>query len=412
MAHELVDPNVHASERIHEIFSWLRANQPLGIARTKDFEAFWVVTRQEELRKIAKMSEVFNTGDRIVLVDRKSEERMAELLQGREFPIRTILQIDPPEHEKYRNLTADYFHARNIDTLSDKIRIIARKFIDRLLETDGECDFTSTVTFLYPLHVIMSLLGIPEEGEPEILRLTQQFFGTIDSDFEREEAATSAGDALTAVCDEFSLFFDTFLADRRNNPRDDLISLIANAVVDGKPIGQFQARSYCIHLATAGHDTTSGTTSGGVLELCRNPELFKQVKADRSLVPALVEEATRYCTPARITMRTAVEDIYVFGRDFKKGDWIAMAWASGSRDESIIDNPHEFRIDRRANKLISYGYGPHLCLGQHLARLEMRILFDEFFQRVDSIELAGTPTMMQSLMVTGLKTLPVRFKAS
>jgi cytochrome P450 len=412
LAADLTNPLVHGSDRIHQIFSWLRANQPLGIAVTEKFEPFWVVTRQQELRTMAKMPEVFNNGDRIVLVDRKSEERMAEMFSGRKFPIRTILQMDPPEHGKYRDLTAEYFHARSIDTLSDQIRSIARKFIGRLLETGGECDFTSTVAFRYPLHVIMSLLGVPEKDEPEMLRLTQEFFGAADADFERQESATSAGDALAAVCSEFNAFFDALLADRRVNPGEDLISILANSEVDGAPIGQFQARSYCAHLATAGHDTTSGTTSGGVLELCKNPDLFRQVKADRSLIPALVEEATRFCTPSRITMRTAAQDMQVCGRQFRTGDWIAMAWASGSRDEAVIDNPHEFRVDRRANKLISYGFGPHVCLGQHLARLEMRLLFDELFKAVDSIELAGEPTMMQSVMVTGLKTLPIRFTAS
>jgi cytochrome P450 len=412
LAAGLADPAVHASERIHDIFSWLRANQPLGIARPDNFEPFWVVTRQEELRAITKQPEIFNNGDRIVLVDRTSEERMAELLGGRKFPIRTILQLDPPEHEKYRNLTADYFHARNIDTLTASIRGIARGFIDRLLETGGECDFTKTVAFLYPLHVIMSILGVPAEDEPELLRLTQQFFGTRDEDFARKESALSPGDALAAVCDEFSAYFDGLLAERRARPRDDVLSMIANAVIDGEPISQFAARSYSAHLATAGHDTTSGTTSGGVLELCRNPGLFAAVKADRSLVPALVEEATRFCTPSRITMRTAVENIHFCGRDFRAGDWIAMAWGSGNRDESVIEHAQEFRIDRKANKLISYGFGPHVCLGQHLARLEMRMLFTELLERVDSIELAGEPTMMQSLMVTGLKSLPIRFRAS
>ncbi|MET0657231.1 MAG: cytochrome P450 [Steroidobacteraceae bacterium] len=410
MAAELANPEVHASERLHEVFSWLRQNEPLGIAAPDNFVPFWVVTRQDDLRKIATMRDHFHNSDRIILIDLKSEQRMAELLGGRQFPIRTILQMDPPDHAKYRALTEKQFQPKAVDALTQSIRGIAKEFVDRMLEKDGTCDFSADVAFAYPLHVVMSILGVPAEDEPTILRLTQQFFGVSDDQFKR--AGGNAGDALAAVTDEFSEYFDGLLADRRAKPREDVLSLIANGIVDGKPVPQHEQRSYAAHLSTAGHDTTSGTTSAGMLALCRNPALFKQIKNDRSLIPAFLEEALRFGTPTKITMRTVVADVHACGRDFRKGDWVAMAWASGNRDESYVEDPHTFRIDRKQNRMISFGHGAHVCLGQYLARLEMRLLFEELFARLDSVELIGQPRTMNSIIVSGIKTLPIRFRAS
>jgi cytochrome P450 len=412
LAREVIDPTVHASDRIHEVFARLRADQPLGLVVTEEFDPFWLVTRQADLRSIAAQPDLFNNGDRLVLVDRASEHRIAELLGGQRFPIRTILQMDPPEHTFYRNITAEYFHARGIDALADQIRAIARGFVDDLIETGGECDFTRTVSFLYPLRVIMSIMGVPREDEPEMLRLTQEFMGAgDDEDFQREDIGASGGDTLAAVTREFNAYFDVLLANRRSHPRDDVVSAIANARLEGAELPDLEARSYCAHLATAGHETTSSVTSGGMLALCNDPALFRRIKADRSLIRPFVEEASRFATPSKITMRTVARDTVHAGRAFQKGDWMAMAWASGNRDEAVIADPDVFRIDRQPNKHITYGVGAHVCLGQHLARLEMRILFEELFERLDSVELAGEPKVLKSLIVSGLKSLPIRFHA-
>ncbi|MET0987245.1 MAG: cytochrome P450 [Steroidobacteraceae bacterium] len=412
MAAELADPQVHASERIHEIFSWLRANEPLGIAAPDNFVPFWVVTKQRDLRIIATMREHFFNADRIILIDLASEQRMQELLGGRQFPIRTILQMDPPDHAKYRALTAERFQPRAVDALTRSIQGIAKDFVDRMLEKGGTCDFAADVAFAYPLRVIMSILGVPVEDEPTILRLTQQFFGSSDKEFAHAEASKTAGDALAAVTDDFNAFFDALFTERRAKPREDVLSLIANGKVDGKPVPQHEQRSYAAHLATAGHDTTSSVISAGVLAWCRDPALFKQLKADASLMPAFVEEAIRFGTASKITMRTVVADVHACDRDFRKGDWVAMAWASGNRDDDYVEDPHTFRIDRKPNRLISFGHGAHVCLGQYLARLEMRMLFTELLTRLDSVELAGEPRTMSSLIVSGLKTLPIRFRPS
>ncbi|MEY4722057.1 MAG: hypothetical protein RIQ46_1782 [Pseudomonadota bacterium] len=414
MAGLLANPQAHADGRVLDALAWLRRNQPLGIAEPEGFDPFWVVTRQADLRAIAMKGEVFHNTLRVNMIDRAAVQQMQELLKGREFPLRTILHMDPPDHPKYRAVASGYFHAKNLDGLTGQIRAIAAEFADRLVEAGGECDFAQEIAFLYPLRVIMTVLGVPQEDEPLMLRLTQELFGTADDDLAREGNANATGaevgEALAAVTADFDAYFDGLLADRRKHPRNDLISVIANAEIDGKPMPALEARSYCIVAATAGHDTTAGVTAGGFKAICEDPSLLPAIRDNQDTIKAFVEEAARLHSPSKITMRTAVQDIELCDRQFRAGDWIAMAWASGNRDETLFPDPDAFRIDRKPNKLISFGNGPHVCIGQHLARLEMRLLFEEIARRVESVELAGEPKCMASLMVSGLKYLPVRYR--
>lgn len=410
----MADPHAHADHRLFEALAWLRQYQPLGIAEPEGFDPFWVVTKQADLRAIAMKPDHFHNGLRVNMIDRAARRQMQEMLKDRDFPLRTILHMDPPDHAKYRAVAADFFHARNLDSLTDTIRGIAKEFVDRLADFDGECDFAKEIAFLYPLRVIMSVLGVPQEDEPLMLKLTQEFFGTADADLAREglhaQGGAEAGAALTAIAGDFDAYFDGLLAERRKSPRADMISVVANALIDGAPMPELEARSYCIVAATAGHDTTAAVTAGGMQALAEQPGLIDTIRGDEEAIKAFVEEAARTSTPSKITMRTCVTDIELAGRRFLAGDWLAMAWASGNRDEALFPDPDLFRIDRKPNKLISYGNGPHVCLGQHLARLEMRLLFTELAERVAWVELAGEPKCMASLMVSGLKSLPIRFR--
>jgi cytochrome P450 len=414
IANVIADPAAHADGRVLDALAWLRTNQPLGIAEPDGYDPFWVVTRQADLRAIAMKGDTFYNTLRVNMIDKAARMAMQELFKDRDFPLRSILHMDPPDHPKYRAVASGFFHAKNLDGLTGQIRAIASEFADRLIEAGGECDFATEVAFTYPLRVIMTVLGVPQEDEPTMLRLTQELFGTADEDLAREGNASTkgadVGAALAAVTADFDAYFDGLLADRRKNPRNDLISVIANAEIDGKPMPALEARSYCIVAATAGHDTTAGVTAGGFMALCQDPSLLPAIRGDQDAIKAFVEEAARLHSPSKITMRTAIADIELCERQFRAGDWIAMAWASGNRDEALFPDPDTFRIDRKPNKLISFGNGPHVCIGQHLARLEMRLLFEEIAKRVESAELAGDPKCMASLMVSGLKNLPVRYK--
>jgi cytochrome P450 len=180
-------------------------------------------------------------------------------------------------------------------------------------------------------------------------------------------------------------------------------------VIDGKPIGQFEATSYCMLILTAGHHTAAAAMSGAIWAMCENADELRKVTSDIGMVPQLVEEAVRWTTPAHHMMRAATEDTVMHGRRIARGDWLMLCYLSGNRDEKTFDQPDRFRVDRDLGRNLAFGYGAHACLGQHLARLEMRIFFEELFARLAWIEIAGVPRRIASIFLGGPKTLPVRF---
>jgi cytochrome P450 len=205
-------------------------------------------------------------------------------------------------------------------------------------------------------------------------------------------------------------YFTAMTEDRRKNPRADLASVIANGAVHGQPLGHLEAMSYYIIAATAGHDTTSNTTAGALWALAENPDQFRKVKDDLSLIPSMVEESIRWETPVKHFMRTATADTELSGKVIRKNDWLFLSYPSGNRDEAVFEDPYTFKADRSPNKHVAFGYGAHVCLGQHLGRMEMRILWEELLPRLQSVELNGKPTRTQANFVSGPKAVPIRFK--
>ena len=209
---------------------------------------------------------------------------------------------------------------------------------------------------------------------------------------------------------EFFAYFRTLTADRRANPREDVASTIANAKVDGQPISDIDALSYYLIVATAGHDTTSSSTAGAMWALAERPAVLAKLKADPALIPGLVDESVRWTTPVRHFMRSAAADTTLGGQAIAKGDWLMLCYPSGNRDEAVFEDPNEFRVDRSPNRHLAFGYGAHLCLGQHLAKMEMRILWEELLPRLKSVELAGEAKLSEANFVNGPKTLPIRYE--
>jgi len=246
-----------------------------------------------------------------------------------------------------------------------------------------------------------------------MLRLTQELFGSADPDLNRSGEVVSgaqlAQDTQKTVAD-MEAYFAAVTADRRAHPREDLCSLIANGQIDGKPLGHLETMGYYIIAATAGHDTTSNTTAGGLWALADHPEQFARLKADPSLIPGHVEESIRWVTPVKHFMRTATADTELNGRKIAKGDWLMLCYPSGNRDEAVFDAPFRYDITRTPNKHVAFGYGAHVCLGQHLGRMEMRILWEELLPRLESFELNGTPELWAASFVCGPKTVPIRYK--
>ena len=422
-ARNLVDPVAYADGRVFQTYDWLRANQPLGRAEVAGVDPFWVVTRHADILEISRQNDLFLNGDKSpTLVSQEADARIREMMGGSPHLLRTLIHMDAPDHPKYRALTQAWFMPQNLRSLETRIREIARASVDKMAATGGRCDFVREVALHFPLHVVMEILGVPEADEPRMLTLTQELFGAADPELGR--AASSDSDSIPAdttgegrrmdlgVITDFFNYFNALSADRRASPRKDLASVIANAQVDGRPISELEAMSYYIIVATAGHDTTSSSTAGAFWALAERPDELAKLKADPSLIPGLVDESIRWTTPVKTFMRTVAADTEIGGRAMSKGDWLMLCYASGNRDAAVFDDPHEFRVDRSPNKHLAFGYGAHLCLGQHLAKMEMRILWEELLPRLASVEMAGAPAMSESFFVNGPKRLPIRFRMS
>ena len=374
-----------------------------------------MVTKHAHIQAISRQNDLFHNADRpTTLTNRALEERVRKIT-GSPNLVRSLVQMDAPDHPKYRALTQGWFMPNNLGKFEGRVREIARATVRRMLDRGGACDFVDDVALGYPLHVIMEILGVPEADEPRMLKLTQELFGPQDPDTARVRDALSAEQVsvmLQAIIADFSAYFRKITEDRRQNPRDDLATVIANAKIGGDYMPEHDQTSYYMIVATAGHDTTSSSTAGAIWALARDPVEFAKVKANPDLIPGLVDEAIRWMTPVKHFMRSATADTELGGRKIAKGDWLMLCYASGNRDEEVFEEPDRFRSDRKPNRHVAFGYGAHLCLGQYLAKLEMRILFEELLPHLKSLSLDGEVKMTQAYFVNGPKKLPIRFEVN
>jgi len=412
----VIDPAAYGDGRTaYESFRWLRANNPLGRAELEGFDPFWIVSKHADILEISRQNDLFLSGARsTTFTNREADERVRQMTGGSPHLVRTLVQMDAPDHPKHRLLTQSWFLPQNIRHLEERIRQIAREHVDRMAELGGECDFARDIAMTYPLRVIMEVLGVPREDEPRMLRLTQELFGASDPELNRSGAGMgdnpNAMAELQAIIADFFMYFKKITDERKADPQKDLATVIANGQIDGAPISDFEAMSYYVIVATAGHDTTSSSTAGAIWGLCEAPGEFAKLKADPSLIPGLVDESIRWTTPVKHFMRSATAPYELRGCQIEAGDWFWLAYPSGNRDEEVFEAPDEFRIGRNPNRHLAFGYGAHLCLGQHLAKMEMRILWEELIPRLETLELAGEPKLAVANFVGGPKRLPIRYR--
>jgi cytochrome P450 len=415
----LVNPEATADGSVHAVYTRLRREAPVHWCAPTGFRPFWAVTSHAEITIVSKANARFTNSQRTYLAPAEAEQWTLDTV-GDTHLFRSLVDLDDPLHMKLRRLTHDWFLPANLRKLEPMIREVARAHVDHMASLGGACDFVNEVALFYPLRVIMRILGVPESDEPMMLRMTQEMFGAQDPDVVArsklitESVGFQAGSGnpqvdLFKLAQEYFAYFGAITADRRANPRDDLSTIIANGMVDGEPIGEREAMSYYVITATAGHDTTSSTAAGGLEQLIRNPDQLARLAANLAEIPAAIEEMIRWVTPVKHFMRTAQEDCTLGGQAIKAGDGMCLFYWSGNRDEAVFADPFAFRADRSPNPQTAFGNGVHMCLGLHLARLELRILFEELLPRLARIELAGEPKNSVANFVSGLKTLPIRF---
>ncbi|MDE0952115.1 MAG: cytochrome P450 [Halioglobus sp.] len=401
----LLDPAIMGNDSsMYELFGQLRENDPVALVEHPDFEPFWAITKHEDIKAISQNNAEFLNNPRTVLIQREFEEALLSQF-GTRNGLETLIHMDNPKHRKLRNVTRNWFKPAPIDELSADIRAIATEYVDKMANMDGKCDFVKDIALLYPLRVIMSIIGVAPEEEAMMLKLTQELFGGQDP---TQSRGVNIDDGLAVLMDFFS-YFTGVVEDRKENPTDDLASVLANALIDGEPMEQLDQISYFIITATAGHDTTSATISGGMKALLEHPDQLLKLRENPGLSMQAAREMIRWVSPVRHMMRTTTKDIELRGKTIKAGDSLCLWYPSANRDSDAIEDPDTFNIERDNRNQMAFGFGGHMCLGQHLAVLETALFFEELLPRLEHIELAADPDWVQAIFVGGLKSMPVRY---
>jgi len=397
----LADPLAYADEpKLHAALAHLRANAPVSRVEVPNYRPFWAITKHADIMDIERDNVLFTNWPRPVLTTAEGDELQAAA------GVRTLIHLDDPQHRLVRAIGADWFRPKAMRALKVRVDELAKNYVDKMMTVGPECDFVQEVAVNYPLYVIMSLLGIPESDFPRMLKLTQELFGSDDSEFRR---GSSSEDQLPALLDMFQ-YFNAVTASRREHPTEDLASAIANARIDGEPLSDIDTVSYYLIVATAGHDTTSATISGGLHALIENPDQLQRLGENLDLMPLATEEMIRWVTPVKEFMRTAAEDTTLRGVPIAAGESVLLSYVSGNRDEDVFEDPFRFDVGRDPNKHLAFGYGVHFCLGAALARMEVNSFFTELLPQVKSIELTGAAEFVATTFVGGLKHLPVRYQ--
>jgi cytochrome P450 len=402
----LADPTAYADdERLHAALTHLRATNPIAWVDNRPYRPFWAITKHADIMAIERNNELFISEPRPLLATAAADDMAKEQIEAG-MGLRTLIHMDDPHHRKVRQIGADWFRPKAMRDLKVRVDELARRYVDKMADFGGECDFVTDIAVDFPLYVIMSLLGLPESDFGRMHALTQEMFGGDDDEYKRDGGSL---EDQHAVLVDFFAYFSALTASRREQPTGDLASAIANGVVDGEPLSDVDTASYYVIVASAGHDTTKDAISGGLRALIDNPGELDRLRKNPGLMPTAVEEMIRWSTPVKEFMRTATADTTVRGVDIAAGDSVYLAYVSGNRDEEVFTDPFRFDVGRDPNKHVAFGYGVHFCLGAALARMEINSLFTELIPRLDTIELAGPPELSATTFVGGLKHLPIRY---
>jgi cytochrome P450 len=387
----------------HEAARRLRDEAPISRVSLPEYQDFWAITRHADIMEIERNADVFTNAPVPVLQARAAYDAGVAEEAG---AVKTLVQMDGDEHRAHRNIVSDWFRPANVKRLNDRVTQLAKESVDRMQALGPECDFANDVAMHFPLQVILSILGLPEEDHLRMLRLTQELFGAEDPDIGRVGEDASVLEVML----EFVDYFTGLAADRRESPTGDLASVIANAELDGAPLPDMDVMGYYLIIATAGHDTTSNSIAGGMLALIEHRDQLDLLQSEPELIDHAADELIRYVSPVKHFIRTCRAPFTVREVTFEPGDVTLLSFASGNRDQDVFADP--FRLDaRRANasQHLAFGFGQHFCLGAQLARLEVRAFFRELLGRLGSVELTAEPTFVHSTLVSGPKTLPIRY---
>jgi len=400
-------PHFETNGYPHAEWTYLRKHAPVYWYDRPNVDPFWAITKHADIVEIARQPKLFLNGPRLLVATKDT------YVEGGDMLFRHLLNMDPPEHAKYRDLVNRRFTPRAVKALEGEVQEIAGEVMDELIATHRnggstiECDFVTDVSAKVPLDVIAALLGVPKSDRPQLFQWTNETIGSQDPEFSKGASAT---ETLQRAREGLFTYFSNLVEERRKNPKDDLTSALGAAQLDGQPLPIFEMLSYFLLLVVAGNETTRNATSGGVQALIDNPDQWRMLQNDPKLLRPAIEEIVRWISPVIQFARTATEDYTLRGQTIKKGDSMALYYPSANRDEDVFEEPFKFDITRDPNPHLAFGIGEHFCLGANIARLELEVIFRELLKRVESIESTGRLERLRSGFVGGIKHMPVRIK--
>jgi len=391
---DLCDPDAFVEGIPYETFARLRTEAPVYWHPEKDGRGFWAITRYDDLMAISK--------DPLTFSSARGGTNLFDVPEGDLATIRLLmLNMDPPKHNKFRRLVSTGLTARMVTQLEPHVREICAELVEKVA-VHPSFDFVTEVAAELPLLVIAELLGVPPADRHQVFEWSNRLVG-----FDDPEYRTSLEDGKIASAQMWA-YANQLAAERKEHPLGDLVSVLMQAEVDGERLSEMEFDSFFLLLAVAGNETTRNLISGGMRALIEHPEERARVVADPALLPTAIEELLRWVSPLIHFRRTATRDVRLHGQTIREGDKVVIFYPSANRDERVFVNPQTFDVTRHPNDHLAFGIGEHFCLGANLARLEIRLIFEELLRRLPDLEFAGPVRRLRSNFINGIKAMPVR----
>jgi cytochrome P450 len=368
-------------DRIYDVYRVLRDRHP--VYRNEE-QGFWALSRFADVRAAANDARTFSSEGHSMAVG---------LLPH-------IQMMDPPRHDRLRSLVSVAFTPRRVSEMEPRVREIARELIDGFA-AQGRCDLLLDFARHLPSRVIGELIGVPPERRETFLHWTEAMVEVTSGE--------SQAETIRAPAENIYAEFATILEERRAERRDDLMSALLDAEIDGERLSQQELLGFCFVLIVAGNDTTTNLIANGAVLLARAPEQRRRLSADPSLIPGAVEEMLRCESPAQALPRRLTRDVELHGQTLPAGSELKLVWGAANRDEREFENPERFDVSRDIKRQLAFGQGVHFCLGSNLARLEARVAFEELLGRIPAYELSSEPRWLTSIWARALAKVPVQF---
>jgi cholest-4-en-3-one 26-monooxygenase len=392
---DLHDPDTFVRGVPHDAFRVMRKEAPIYFHKEPNGRGFWCVTKHDDVITVSKDPHTFSSKRGATNIQDYAEEDLSVMQM-------MMLNMDPPQHNQFRKLASTGFTPRMVARLEARIRESAKDIVDQIAKK-GETDFVTSIAAELPLRAIADLLGVPQEDRHKLFDWSNRLIGFDDPEFQ-----TSLEDGKAAAT-ELWMYATSLAEERRDKKGEDLVSVLINAEIDGERLSEMEFSSFFLLLAVAGNETTRNLISGGMLALTENPAERARLTKDASLIPSAVEEMLRWVTPVMYFRRTATKDTVLRGQKIREGEKVVMYYSSANRDEDVFANSERFDVGRTPNDHLAFGAGQHFCLGSNLARLEIRVMFEELMKRIPDFELAGPVRRLRSNFINGFKQIPIRY---